>query len=155
MPVGVLLSGGLDSSLVTAAAAKSGSGRIRTFSITVPGSDLDESERAARIASVFGTEHHALPLDAAGLEALDEIAPDVDEPLADSSLIPAYLVSRLTRQYVTVALGGDGGDELFGGYQSYAQTLADEQRMAWAPAFAFRAAASFASALPEIGRAHV
>ena len=148
VPVGVLLSGGLDSSLVTAAAAKSASGTIRTFSIAVPGSDLDESERAAQIACEFGTDHQALPLDLSGLAALDDIAPFVDEPLADSSLIPAYLVSRLTRQSVTVALGGDGGDELFGGYDSYAQSLRDARRLGWAPASLLAGVAKAASCLP-------
>ena len=148
VPVGVLLSGGLDSSLITAAAAKSMSGTIKTFSVTVPGSALDESARAAQVARTFGTDHHELPLDASGLAALEDIAPFVDEPLADSSLIPTYLVSRLTRGHVTVALGGDGGDELFGGYGDYTQSLADEARLGWLPRPGWSLAASMASMLP-------
>ena len=108
VPVGVLLSGGLDSSLVVAAAAHVSAAPVRTFTVTLPGSALDESVHARQVARYFGTEHHELALGNTGLDALDDIAPFIDEPIADSSLIPTFLVSQLTRQHVTVALGGDG-----------------------------------------------
>lgn len=148
VPVGVLLSGGLDSSLVVAAAAHVSSAPVRTFTITLLGSPLDESVHARQVARHFGTEHHELALGEAGLGALDDIAPFIDEPIADSSLVPSFLVSRLTRQHVTVALGGDGGDELFGGYGDYTASLADQQRLVKMPRFAMTLAADIASRLP-------
>lgn len=148
VPVGVLLSGGLDSSLVVAAAAHMSSAPVRTFTVTLPGSALDESVHARQVARYFGTEHHELALENTGLGALDDIAPFIDEPIADSSLIPAFLVSQLTRQHVTVALGGDGGDELFGGYNDYPDSLADQQRLGWLPQSALAFAAHAACLLP-------
>jgi len=148
VPVGVLLSGGLDSSLVVAAAAHVSATPVRTFTITLPGSALDESVHARQVARYFGTEHHELALERTGLDVLDEIAPFIDEPIADSSLIPTFLVSRLTRQQVTVALGGDGGDELFGGYNDYPASLADQHRLGWLPQSALELAARAASYLP-------
>lgn len=148
VPVGVLLSGGLDSSLVVAAAAHVSSTPVRTFTVTLPGSSLDESIHARQVARYFGTEHHELALESTGLDALDDIAPFVDEPIADSSLIPTFLVSQLTRQHVTVALGGDGGDELFGGYNDYPTSLADQHRLRWLPKSALEFAAQAASCLP-------
>jgi asparagine synthase (glutamine-hydrolysing) len=148
VPVGVLLSGGLDSSLVVAAAAHVSAAPVRTFTITLPGSSLDESVHARQVARYFGTEHHELALESTGLDALDEIAPFIDEPIADSSLIPTFLVSRLTRQHVTVALGGDGGDELFGGYNDYPVSLADQHRLGWLPKSALMFAAQATSCLP-------
>jgi asparagine synthase (glutamine-hydrolysing) len=148
VPVGVLLSGGLDSSLVVAAAAHVSSAPVRTFTVTIPGSSLDESVHARKVARYFGTEHHELALEGTGLDALDDIAQFIDEPIADSSLIPTFLVSRLTRQHVTVALGGDGGDELFGGYNDYPASLADQHRLGWLPQSALAIAASAASYLP-------
>lgn len=146
--VGVLLSGGLDSSLVVAAAAHVSSAPVRTFTITLPGSPLDESVHARQVARYFGTEHHELTLGESGLDALDDIAPFIDEPIADSSVIPTFLVSKLTRQHVTVALGGDGGDELFGGYNDYTASLADQHRLGWLPQYALAFAAHAASLLP-------
>lgn len=148
VPVGVLLSGGLDSSLITAAAVRVSAAPVRTFTVTLPGSSLDESGHARQVARYFGTEHHELALEGAGLNVLDDIAPFVDEPIADSSLIPTFLVSRLTRQHVTVALGGDGGDELFGGYNDYPASLADQRRLGWLPSSTLACAAGVASRLP-------
>lgn len=148
VPLGVLLSGGLDSSLVVAAAAACSHQAVKTFTIALPGSKLDESEHAAKVARHFATDHHRLEMHASSLSVLDEIAPLVDEPLADSSLLPAFMVSRLTRQHVTVALGGDGGDELFGGYRDYGQALSDRSRLGWLPAPVFRLCASLAAKLP-------
>lgn len=148
VPLGVLLSGGLDSSLVVAAAARQSPRPVRTFTITLPGSALDESRHAGIVARHFGTEHHELPLADDGLAAFDAFAPLIDEPLADSSLIPAFLVSRLTRRHVTVALGGDGGDELFGGYTDYVAALRDHRRTSWMPLPMLRALADAAGRLP-------
>jgi len=148
VPLGILLSGGLDSSLVVAAAARASSAPVQTFTIALPGSSLDESGHAATVARHFSTVHHRLEMDSSSLSVIDELAPLIDEPLADSSLLPAYVVSRLTRKHVTVALGGDGGDELFGGYRDYAQALNDQARWGRLPAGIFRVAAGLASHLP-------
>jgi asparagine synthase (glutamine-hydrolysing) len=148
VPVGVLLSGGLDSSLVTALAAATAGGQVRTFTFAQPGSPLDEAARARLIARHFDTEHHELAVEAPSLALLEHLAPLIDEPLADSSLIPTWLVSGLARAQVTVALGGDGGDELFGGYGDYAQALRDRRRIGWMPGPLRRALAGLASALP-------
>lgn len=148
VPVGVLLSGGLDSSLVVAAAAHVSASPVRTFTVTLPGSALDESVHARQVARYFGTEHHELALENRGFEALNDIASFIDEPIADSSLIPTFMVSRLTRQHVTVALGGDGGDELFGGYSEYPTSLADQHRLGWLPQSVLACAAHAASRLP-------
>lgn len=148
VPVGVLLSGGLDSSLVAAAAAQVSSKPVETFTISLPGSSLDEAEHAQKVASYFGTRHHVLPLDKPSLEHLDQMAPFIDEPIADSSILPAWLVFGLARKQVTVALGGDGGDELFGGYSDYATSLADQRRWGWVPAPVLTALAGMAGQLP-------
>lgn len=131
VPVGILLSGGVDSSLVTAAAAQAAPGTVRTFTITFPGHGrYDEGPYARAVAEHFGTEHTELPAEPASVELLPELARQVDEPMADSSLIPTYLVSRLIRHHATVALGGDGGDELFGGYpgHGWVQRMARQRR---------------------------
>lgn len=148
VPLGVLLSGGLDSSLVVAAAARQSSDSVKTFTIAMTGSPLDESSHARVVADHFATEHHVLETSSPTLSVVNELAPFVDEPLADSSIIPSFLVSRLTRQYVTVALGGDGGDELFGGYLDYPVSLADQQRFGSLPRPLLRAAALLAARLP-------
>jgi len=120
VPVGILLSGGVDSSLVTAMAARVSSGPVRTFTISFPGHrSYDESPYARLVARHFQTEHTELAAEPATVDLLPELARQYDEPLADSSMVPTYLVSRLIRGHATVALGGDGGDELFGGYLHY------------------------------------
>ena len=148
VPVGVLLSGGLDSSLVTAAAAQVSARAVETFTIALPGSSLDEAHHAQKVASHFGTRHHVLPLDRPSLEHLDSMAPFIDEPIADSSLLPAWLVFGMARKQVTVALGGDGGDELFGGYGDYPTSLADARRWGALPAGLLRMVANAAAQLP-------
>ncbi len=117
VPVGILLSGGVDSSLVTAAAARVSNGRVRTFTISFPGAGVyDETPHAALVAKHLGTDHTELAAEPATVDLLPQLASQYDEPISDSSMLPTYLVSRLIRQEATVALGGDGGDELFGGY---------------------------------------
>lgn len=148
VPVGVLLSGGLDSSIVTAAAARVSSKPVETFTIALPGSSLDEAHHAQKVASYFGTRHHVLSLGRPSLNLLDGLAPLIDEPIADSSILPAWLVFGLARKAVTVALGGDGGDELFGGYSDYVTSIADARRWGWVPAPLLAAVALAAATLP-------
>jgi len=133
VPLGVLLSGGLDSSLIAAIAARQSPLPIKTFTLSLPGSKLDEASYAKCVADYLSTDHHVLELSMPSLDNLEEIAPFIDEPLADSSLIPSYLISKLTRQHVTVVLGGDGGDELFGGYSEYLLALTLQQRLGYIP----------------------
>ena len=121
VPVGVLLSGGVDSSLVTAMAVRSSS-QVQTFTIGFPGhGKLDETEHARLIARHFGTQHTELMAEPIAADLLPSLARQFDEPIVDSSVIPTFLVSKLVRQHCTVALGGDGGDELFGGYGHYSR----------------------------------
>ena len=124
VPVGVLLSGGLDSSLITAMASRHSS-RVKTFNISFPGhSSYDESKYASEIAQHFNTDHIMLEANPTSSDFVTKLATQVDEPMADSSIIPTYMVSKLVKEHCTVALGGDGGDELFGGYSHYS-------RLAW------------------------
>jgi asparagine synthase (glutamine-hydrolysing) len=142
VPVGVFLSGGIDSSLLAALAAQETSEPVRTFSIGFEERSFDELARARMVARRYGTDHHELVLrpDAAAL--LPEIAAAFDEPFADSSALPTYVVSRLASEHVKVALSGEGGDELFGGYFTYvADVLAARSRA--------RAAAGLARPLVE------
>ena len=148
VPVGIFLSGGLDSSLIAAAAAECSHQPISTFTIGIPGSELDESHHARLIANHFGTQHHLLELPETSLDVLEELSLLIDEPIADSSIIPTYLVSKLTRQHVTVALGGDGGDEVFGGYPHYQQVLSDKRNLGWVPFSLLQHVASLAAHLP-------
>jgi asparagine synthase (glutamine-hydrolysing) len=132
VPIGILLSGGVDSSLITAMAASVSSKPVRTFTITFPGhGSFDEAPYARMVASHFGTEHVELASEEATVSLLPQLVRQYDEPLGDSSAIPTYLVSRLIRTQATVALGGDGGDELFGGYPQYRwiQRIAALQRV--------------------------
>lgn len=123
VPVGVMLSGGVDSSLVTAMAVRHSS-KVCTFTIGFPGHGaLDESDYARLIARHFGTTHTELVAEPSTADLIPLLAGQFDEPMVDSSMIPTYMVSKLVRQHCTVALGGDGGDELFGGYGHYSRLL--------------------------------
>lgn len=133
VPVGVLLSGGLDSSIVTALAARV-TARVKTFTVRFPGGGrYDESEHARRVANHFGTDHTQLDAEPSTVDLLPLLARQFDEPLNDSSMVPTFLVSRLIRQHCTVALGGDGGDELFGGYTHYDRMLRLKERFGVIP----------------------
>lgn len=118
VPLGVFLSGGIDSSAIAALAAKHvPAGQLNSFSIGFHDPTFDESRYAQLVAEQLGTRHHHDTLDLDKSAALlPELVSRLDEPLGDGSLLPTYLLSRFTRQHVTVALGGDGGDELFAGY---------------------------------------
>lgn len=133
VPVGVLLSGGVDSSLITAMAARQ-SDRVHTFTIGFPGhGKLDETDHARLIARYFGTEHTELMAGPTTVELLPTLARQFDEPMVDSSMIPTWLVTNLVGQHCKVALGGDGGDELFGGYPHYCRLLWLQQRIGHLP----------------------
>jgi asparagine synthase (glutamine-hydrolysing) len=123
VPVGVLLSGGVDSSLVTAMAARASS-RVKTFTVGLEGHEkYDESCFARLVANHFGTEHLELQAGDTNPDILHLLARQYDEPIFDSSMIPTFLVSRLVRQHCTVALGGDAADEMFGGYEQHRRLL--------------------------------
>ena len=123
VPVGILLSGGVDSSLITAMAARK-STRVRTFTIGFSEhTKFDERPHARLIARYFGTDHTELVAEPSVADLLPNLARQFDEPMVDSSVLPTWMVSNLVRQHCRVALGGDGGDELFGGYPHYTQLL--------------------------------
>ena len=125
VPLGVLLSGGVDSSTVVAMMSQLTDQPIKTFSIGSPHPDFDELPYARMVADRFGTEHHEFVVEPDALEVLPELLRAYDEPFADSSAIPTYYVSQLASMNVSVALAGDGGDELFAGYPWYS-SLRDE-----------------------------
>jgi len=123
VPLGAFLSGGIDSSLVVALMRKVHNGEIKTFSVGFEGSRFSELDQARVVAKHFETSHKEItvtPHFGIELELISEL---MDEPIYDSSLLPTYLLSKHTRQHVTVALSGDGGDEIFGGYIHYASAL--------------------------------
>jgi asparagine synthase (glutamine-hydrolysing) len=123
VPVGVLLSGGIDSALLTALAAQESSDTVRTFSIGFEERSFDELEDARLVADRYGTQHRELVLRPDAALLLPALADAFDEPFADSSALPTYLVSQLAAGDVKVALSGEGGDELFGGYYTYTADL--------------------------------
>lgn len=124
VPVGVLLSGGVDSSALAALAAQeTGGARISTFSIGFRERSFDELPLARLVAERYDTDHHELVVDPDAAELLPGIVAAFDEPFADSSALPTFLVSKLASEHVKVALSGEGGDELFGGYETYVADL--------------------------------
>ena len=147
VPVGVFLSGGIDSSLVTALAAEA-SPDLTAFTVRVGGAGFDETPHAIAIARHLGVRHEVVELGEAELvEALDAISERLSEPLADSSLLPTWLVCRAARRLMTVALGGDGADELFAGYPNFhVQRFA--RAMRFAPSVLGRALGRAVAALP-------
>jgi asparagine synthase (glutamine-hydrolysing) len=119
VPVGIFLSGGIDSACVLAAARKANQGKIQTFSVTFGHQDFDESKYARLLAEKFAAEHHEFHVSPKVMQLLPKMAELFDEPFADLAAIPTFYLSQLTSQHVKVALSGDGGDEAFGGYQRY------------------------------------
>jgi asparagine synthase (glutamine-hydrolysing) len=119
VPLGAFLSGGVDSSAVVATMARLRPDPIQTFSIGFADEDYNELRHAAVVARAFGTDHHELVVEPDVLSVLDDLAWHLDEPFGDPSAIPTYMVSKLAAEHVTVVLSGDGGDELFAGYDRY------------------------------------
>jgi asparagine synthase (glutamine-hydrolysing) len=150
VPVGAFLSGGVDSSSVVAAMARMSSGRVRTFSIGFHEDDYSELQYARMVAKALGTEHHELVVEPNVLDMLEDMAWHLDEPFGDSSAIPTYMVSKLAAEHVKVVLSGDGGDELFAGYDKYA--VEASERNAEPPAVARRLMGSLGQLLPEGAR---
>jgi len=129
VPVGAFLSGGMDSSTVVASMARVSPGRVKTFSIGFDDESFDELAYARQVAQRYGTDHVEMIVKPDVVEVLPRLAWQLDEPFADSSAVPTYCVSRITRDHVTVALSGDGGDESFAGYGRYAVAAGLHERV--------------------------
>ena len=119
VPIGVFLSGGIDSSLMVALMARESEKPVRSFSIAFKDAEADESSIAGLVARQFGTDHTVLPAEDLGPEMLLELLGRLDEPFADPAFVPTYALAKMTAGHVKVALSGDGGDEVFGGYPKY------------------------------------
>jgi asparagine synthase (glutamine-hydrolysing) len=120
VPIGAFLSGGIDSSLVVALMREQSAERVKTFTVRFENPEFNEADHSLAVAKSLGTEHYEETCGIEEMMGIVDLLPDYfDEPFADSSAIPTYLLSKLTRQHVTVALSGDGGDELFFGYERY------------------------------------
>ena len=119
VPLGAFLSGGIDSSAVVATMQRFVPGPVKTFSVGFTDRRFDELAHALHVARLFGTDHHELVLEPQALDVAEELTWYLDEPLGDTSVIPTYMVAKLAASHVKVVLSGDGGDELFGGYQKY------------------------------------
>lgn len=149
-PLGCFLSGGVDSSLVAALAQRVSSRSLKTFSVGFEDPEIDESAHARAVADHIGSEHHAIRISAANAAAIVPMLPAMyDEPVADMAQIPTYLVSKLARTEVTVVLSGDGGDELFAGYERYWIAERLWRRISFAPQGVRKMAASVLCATPE------
>lgn len=136
VPLGVFLSGGIDSSLVAALAQKNSDIPIKTFTIGFENSEYDESEFAEDVAKYLGTNHKKYQVsDLDVLKFIPRLPEIYDEPFADSSQIPTYFVCKAAKEEVTVALSGDGGDELFGGYNRYIFSSSIWSKVSWLPKF--------------------
>jgi asparagine synthase (glutamine-hydrolysing) len=138
VPLGALLSGGTDSSTVVALMARSSGKPVKTFSIGFKHADFNEAQYARMVADRFGTDHHELILDPEVVSTVEQLTSSLEEPFADSSMLPTHYICCLARRHVTVALSGDGGDEMFGGYERYGTQLRRQvfaQIPAWAAKF--------------------
>ena len=135
VPLGALLSGGTDSSTVVALMARASSRPVKTFSIGFQHADFNEAPYARLVAQRFGAEHHELILEPDVVETVEALTRSLEEPFGDSSILPTYYISRLARQHVTVALSGDGGDEVFAGYERH-QIYLQHRNFHWIPAWA-------------------
>ena len=119
VPIGVFLSGGIDSSLLVAMMARHSNQPLRTFSVSFKEKGVDESAIAAQVARQFGTQHTVLQAKDLGADELLELLGRLDEPFCDPAIVPTFALSKMTKEHVKVALSGDGGDEVFGGYPKY------------------------------------
>jgi asparagine synthase (glutamine-hydrolysing) len=152
VPLGAFLSGGVDSSCIVALMQAQASSPVKTFTVGFEEAGFDESPHARAVAEYLGTEHNALYVSAKQAQAVIADLPAMyDEPFADSSQIPTHLVCKAARQQVTVALSGDAGDELFGGYNRYFWGPRIWSRMAWLPYPARQALGSVIRAIPTAG----
>jgi asparagine synthase (glutamine-hydrolysing) len=147
--LGAFLSGGIDSSLVVAMMSRVSDSPVKTFSIGFEEGKYNELPYARIIADHFKTDHHEIMIKPDAFSILPEIVHQFDEPFADPSMIPAYYVSKATKEYVTVALSGDGGDELFGGYSLYRGTLGNYYASRLIPCSIRKGIARAAEYLPE------
>jgi len=132
VPLGALLSGGTDSSIVVALMARASSDPVKTFSIGFKQADFNEAPYARLVAERFHTDHHELILEPDIVGTVEKLTRSLEEPFGDSSMLPTYFISCLARQHVTVALSGDGGDEVFAGYDRYRTALHD-RAFPWVP----------------------
>ena len=153
VPLGAFLSGGLDSSSVVAAMSRTASSGVKTFSIGFQEADYDESGFARIVAGELGTDHHEMIVDPDVWEIMDDLVWYLDEPFGDSSAIPTYMVSKLAAKHVKVVLSGDGGDELFAGYDRYV-VEERERRMDGLPAALRKGTGSIARWVPEGVKGH-
>lgn len=119
VPLGAFLSGGTDSSTIVALMARASSGPVKTFSIGFTKDDFNEADYARIVARKFGTDHHEMILEPDVVQTVEKLTSSLEEPFGDSSMLPTYYVSQMARRHVTVALSGDGGDEIFAGYDRY------------------------------------
>src|SRR3954468_2468993 len=149
VPLGAFLSGGVDSSLVVGLMSEASAARVKTFSIGFHEPGFNELQHARRVADHFGTEHHEFVVEPDGVGILDRLISHFDEPFADSSAIPTWYVSEMARRHVTVVLSGDGGDELFGGYDRYLPHPRVVAFDRYSPGALRRVAAIAASQLPH------
>jgi asparagine synthase (glutamine-hydrolysing) len=150
VPVGFFLSGGLDSSLVVALASEVAGARIETFSIGFEEARFDERDYARQVAMRFNTRHHEFVLKPQSLDIIGKLAWNLDQPFADAAALPTWFLSELTREHVKVALSGDGGDEIFAGYEVYRGHILSE-RLRRLPPAARRAAVWALRSLPAAG----
>lgn len=127
VPLGAFLSGGIDSTIVVARMAEHSASTVKTFTIGFRDKAFDESDYAAITARMYGTDHHVEMIDPNYAHLIERIVCNFDEPFGDSSALPTYVVSEMIGKYVTVALSGDGGDEVFGGYEIYQESLAQRK----------------------------
>lgn len=149
VPIGAFLSGGIDSSLITALMQQHAGGAVQTFSVGFDDARYDESQHAAQVAAHLGTQHTSLHATSRmALDLVPQLPSLYDEPFADSSQLPTALVARLTREHVTVALSGDGGDELFGGYNRHLWVPRIWRKLEGLPLPARRALARTLKAIP-------
>lgn len=149
VPLGVFLSGGVDSSLIVAMMSRISERPVKTFSIGFEEGRYNELPYAKQVAEYFGTDHREIIVKPEAFDIFPEIVHQFDEPFADSSMIPTYYVSKATREFVTVALSGDGGDELFGGYSQYLGTIFNYHASKFLPSFMKKGLASAAAFLPD------
>ena len=150
VPLGAFLSGGIDSSIVTALMQSHSSRPVKTYSIGFESDAYDESKAAAKVAAHLGTDHHAFTVTSQDALNVIPMLPDMyDEPFADASQIPTHLISKLARKHVTVALTGDGGDEILGGYQRHTHIPALWNKISWMPNAVRQMAGKMAMSVPQ------